>query len=69
MTTRRGATAAVGLGSLRGDAPPTLPMKQARDFDLSINLKAANALKIEVPQSVLVRASKVIDRIRPAPAR
>jgi len=46
---------------LGGDAPATLPMEQAREFDLSINLKAANALKIKVPQAVLVRASKVID--------
>ena len=45
----------------RGDTPSTMPMEQAREFDLSINLKAANALGIKVPQSVLVRATRVIE--------
>jgi len=46
---------------LGGDTPATLPMEQAREFESSINLNAANALRIKVPQSVLVRASKVVD--------
>jgi len=46
---------------LGGDTPSTLPMERAREFDLSINLKTASALRIKIPQSVLVRASKVID--------
>jgi putative ABC transport system substrate-binding protein len=46
---------------LGGEPPSTMPMEQAREFDLSINLKTANALGIKVPQSVLVRASKVIE--------
>ena len=45
----------------RGEAPSVMPMEQAREFDLSINLKAAKALGIKVPSSVLVRASKVIE--------
>jgi len=46
---------------LAGEAPSTMPMERAREFVLSINLKAASALGIKVPQSVLVRASNVIE--------
>jgi putative ABC transport system substrate-binding protein len=46
---------------LRGDSPSTMPMEQASEFDMSINLKAANALGIKLPEAVRVRAAKVID--------
>jgi putative ABC transport system substrate-binding protein len=56
-----GRAAAMTVKILNGADPAVMPVEQPTKLMLVLNLKAAKTLGLTIPQSVLLRADRVID--------
>jgi putative ABC transport system substrate-binding protein len=53
-------TADMGLRILKGARPSEIPVEQADEFEFVINANAARTLGLKIPESVLARATRIV---------
>jgi putative ABC transport system substrate-binding protein len=46
---------------LKGAAPSDIPVEQANTYELVLNLRTARVLGIEIPRSLLLQATRLIE--------
>lgn len=46
---------------LRGARPADLPVERPTRFELTVNVKAAKSLDLDIPESYLVRADHILE--------
>ncbi len=46
---------------LKGEQPGEMPIEQASEFELIINLKTARALGLKIPEALRFRATRLIE--------
>jgi ABC-type uncharacterized transport system substrate-binding protein len=56
--TRR--VAEIGVRILNGAKPEEIPVEQADEFELAVNARTAKALGVRIPESVLARATRIV---------
>lgn len=52
--------AEIGARILRGAKPADIPVEQADEFQLAVNAKTAHELGVKIPESVLARATRIV---------
>ena len=53
-------TAELAVQVLKGAKPADIPVEQADEFELAINSTTANRLGVRIPESVLARATRIV---------
>jgi putative ABC transport system substrate-binding protein len=43
------------------ERPPEMPIEQASEFELAINMKMAKALGMRIPEALRFRATKLVE--------
>lgn len=50
----------IGISILKGMKPGNIPVEQADEFELLLNAKTAKALGVKIPESVMARATRIV---------